>query len=133
MIPCIGAKIQGKTYYPLFNTRAMFRLQDEFPDDILDKINSDESKAGFKLAFDVFSVLCEEGAAVRRYYGYEVGAIPDWEEAELTFLPADNIVLKNAIFCAIASGYGQELKDMEKEVDIWLVELEKKTGKNPSE
>lgn len=127
MIPCVGVKIRDKTYYPLYNIRAMFRLQDDFPPDITEKIDED-TKAGFELAFRVFDVLCEEGAAVRNRYGYEPGDKPDLEEFETEYQPRDILTLKNAVYAAIIVGNGQELpKNEAEETDIWLVELEKKT------
>ena len=134
MIPCTGVAIRGQTFYPLLNNKAMFRMQDEFPPTVLDQITNDDTKAGFKLAFDVFRMLCEEGEAVRRYYGYEPGPLPEWEEAEITYLPNDVVAVKAAIYQAVTIGYGGELEDdTPKEVDIWLLELEKKTARGPGE
>lgn len=128
MIPCIGVTIRDNTYYPLFNNRAYFRLQDDFPEDVIDTISDDTSRTGFKLALEVFSMLCEEGNAVRKRYGYEPGAVLNMEDAEYDLMPMDIVKLKNAIYATIAAGYGQELsKDETEETDVWLVELEKKT------
>lgn len=126
MIPCIGATVGGVTYYPLYNNQAMFRMQDGYPEDVLNQIQ-ENSKAGFQLAFDVFRLLCEEGEAVRRLYGYEPGALPDWETAEQTYLPADVFTLKNAIFSAVTLGCTREV-DVNEEVDLILLELKKKNG-----
>lgn len=126
MIPCIGATICGVTYYPLYNNQAMFRMQDTFQDNVLEQMQ-ENSKAGFRLAFDVFALLCEEGEAVRRHYGYEPGALPDWDEMQQTCLPADVILLKNAVYAAITLGCTREV-DVAGEVDLTLLELKKKNG-----
>lgn len=129
MIPCVGVVISGKKYYPLMNNGAMFRLQESFPPDVLDKISEDDTKAGFKLAFDVFSVLCEEGAAARRYYGYDPGPVPVWEDADVTWLPRDIKSMKAAIYMAVTLGYTSERPATEDDdIDLELLELEKKTG-----
>lgn len=134
MVPCIGVAIRGQKFYPLLNNEAMFRMQDEFPPDVLDQISKDDTKAGFKLAFDVFRMLCEEGEAVRRFYGYEPGPLPEWEEASLTYLPNDVVAVRTAVYQAITVGYGGELaEEAKEEVDIWLLELEKKTPPGPGE
>ncbi|MCD8322385.1 MAG: hypothetical protein LUC89_05815 [Oscillospiraceae bacterium] len=126
MIPCIGAEIGGVMYYPLFNNNAMFRLQEEpFPDDVMEKLN-ENTKAGFKLAFDVFRVLCEEGNAIRARYGYEKGPLPDWEAFQQEFVPADLVKMKNALFAAISMGYTREIPSLE-DVDLTLLEIPKKT------
>lgn len=124
MIPCIGAAVGGRTYYPLYNNQAMFRLQEDYPEDILEQIQG-TSKAAFQAAFEVFRLLCQEGEAVRRAYGYEPGELPDWEEAQRDYLPIDILTMKNAIFAAVTLGYTREA-NVEEETDLYLLELKKK-------
>lgn len=131
MIPCVGVAIQGVKYFPVLNNEAMFRLQDEFPPDALEQISNEDTRASFKLAFGVFKMLCEEGAAVRRHYGYDPGPIPDWESAKVEFLPMDIVAMRTAIYQAITLGYGRQLDEAPAEVDVWLMELEKKTSPPP--
>lgn len=126
MIPCIGAMVGGVTYYPLYNNQAMFRMQDSYPEDALDQIQ-ENSKAGFKMAFDIFRLLCEEGEAVRKFYGYEPGELPDWETAKQTYLPSDIVTMKNAVYAAITLGCTREA-NVDEEVDLILLELKKKNG-----
>lgn len=124
MIPCVGVTIGGVTYYPLYNIQAMFRMQDDLPEDFLEKI-TDNTKASFELAFRIFSILCEEGEAVRVHYGYERSPLPDWEEAQWSYLPADITAMKNAVFAAVMLGLKKEV-DLDEEVDLILLELKKK-------
>lgn len=123
MIPCIGATVGGITYYPLYNNQAMFRMQDSYPGDVLDQLK-ENSKASFQLAFDIFRLLCEEGEAVRKFYGYEPGQLPDWETAEQTYSPSDTMTMKTAIYAAVTLGCTREF-DAEEEVDLILLELKK--------
>lgn len=123
MIPCIGATVGGITYYPLYNNQAMFRMQDSYPEDVLDQLK-ENSKAGFQLAFDIFRLLCEEGEAVRKFYGYEPGQLPDWETAKRTYSPSDTMTMKTAIYAAVTLGCTREF-DAEEEVDLILLELKK--------
>lgn len=125
MIPCIGVKLCEETYYPLYNINAMFRMQDEFPQDVLDKIQ-ENTEASYELAFRFFRMLCEEGEAIRKKFGYEAGKLPDLNEAKYSYLPADITTLKNAIYSAVTLGCTREVETNE-EIDLILLEQKKKT------
>ncbi len=124
MIPCIACTIGGVQYYPLYNNNAMFRLQDLFPDGWVDKING-ASRGSVELSLDVFSILCDEGRAVRKRYGYADMPI-DLDDLKFACLPADIITIKNAIFAAVTIGTTREVPDLE-DTDLTLLELQKKT------
>ncbi|MCD8200367.1 MAG: hypothetical protein LUD25_05410 [Coriobacteriaceae bacterium] len=121
----MATEIGGNKYYPLYNNKAMFRLQ-AMPEDTLNAIN-ENTEASFKLAFDVFLMLCEEGEAARKHYGYEAGTLPKWEDAEYDFGAGDISEMKSAIYAAITIGCGREIPE-DADVDLTLLEAQKKTG-----
>lgn len=126
MTPCIGVTVCGKKYYPLLNIEAKFRLQEEFPPDFMDVIANEDTKASFELAVRVFHVLCENGNAVRKHYGYEEGNLPDFEELSLLCEAADIVKLKTYVMMAINKGVGVEIES-DEDVDLTLLEYQKKT------
>lgn len=126
MTPCIGVTLCGEKYFPLFNIEAKFRLQEEFPPDFLETIANEDTRASFELAARVFSVLCEQGNAARKHYGYEEGKLPDFAELSMLCESVEINRLKMYVLTAINKGSGVEIES-DEDVDLTLLEYQKKT------
>lgn len=130
MISCVCVTIHKRKYYPLYNISAYFRMDDIQTDGNIMENLSEDTKAGFELAFRVFRILCEEGEAARQHYGYKAGELPDWEDAQFEYSPVDVRRMKDAIFLAVSVGLEQEVPDEQedKDIDIGLMGIQKKTN-----
>jgi len=121
--------LNGKNYYLVFNGVAKFAIDELCGEQLIwDLILPGTSEAHSYLCKAV-SILAEQGELVRRYYGYDHGEMLAAEEALLFIKPDDISSLKLALNKAIARGYGREIEDDEKEVDLVLQEIQKKTVK----
>ncbi len=126
MIRCVCVELAGKRFYPTYNNRAMFTLQERIPD-FLDKMDG-ISEDSVKLSFEIFTTLSQEGAAARRAYGYEdTGDSLEWEDVQM-MMPYEIKRMKEAIMAAVTAGLDSKAPKQEELVDINLIELQKKTG-----
>ena len=125
MVRCVCVELAGRKFYPTYNNRAMFTLQERTPD-FLDKMEG-ISEDSVKLSFEIFTTLCEEGAAARRAYGYEdTGDSLEWEDV-LGMMPYEIARMKDAILAAVTAGLDSKAPKQEELVDLTLIELQKKT------
>lgn len=121
--------LNGCAYYLLFNARAMFAIDEQFggTNGLLDKMQSSHLD-GFAVLCQAGTLLAEQGELVRRSLGYDPGTMPDEAQWALLASPLDLAELRNAIFKAIALGYGRDVEGQD-EVDLGLVELAQKKTK----
>lgn len=99
--------------------------------DVTDIIGPDTPEA-FDSMCRVLAIMIEQTELARRYMGYDKGDIPTPEEIQnfisMTMTVGDIREMKRDIYNAIILGYGREISDDAKEVDLVLQELEKKTA-----
>lgn len=138
MIPCYSATVCGVRYYPLFNITAMLRINERFGDDAIKAIDGDGEDAYCNI-LSMFSILSEEGEAVRKAYGYENGDVmpDDWNAAKAEMSPADIVTMKTAIYAAITLGCDRQVmelgEDGDRDLELEQLErqLQKKTVEEP--
>jgi hypothetical protein len=120
--------IGGEEYYLYFNASAMFALDDIAESFIKDTMPN--TREAYELLCKGIHILIEQGELARRYYGHTPKELPSAEQIEKMLAPKDIPVIKKDMANAIALGFGQEIQDKEKEVDLVLQELnQKKTTK----
>lgn len=120
--------ICGQDYYLLFNASAMFAIDELRGENNIVDITQANDKASIEILFKAVEILSEQGELTRRKLGYDKGAFLTVEDLRAIAQPVDIMLLRLAIYHAIAMGYGRESEDDDKEIDLVLQELEKKTG-----
>ena len=119
----------GIEYTFIFNGAALFACYDKFGygESPIDMITPNTAEGLDSLCW-MAETLSEQGELVRRYLGYEKGPILKAAEISVLALPIDIIELRNAIVGAVAVGFKRETGE-DEEIDLGLIELEKKTEK----
>ena len=125
----IEFKLNGNTYHLVMNAAALFDCYDKFGDkgELLDRIIG-TSRESFDATVWMLVKLCQQGELLRRYQGEDPGPMLTVEEAAKTMSPLDLTSARGAIREAFFSGFDREIEDEEEEIDLGLVELQKKTG-----
>ena len=121
--------LAGQDYYLLFNGAAMFAFEDAFggSNAYLEKAVAGD-RAGFEAVCEAAAILAEQGELARRALGFDKGPIPDKALYLTCAAPSDLIALRQASLDAIMAGFGREVES-EEDVDLGLLELERKKGK----
>lgn len=123
--------LAGKTYYFAHTGEARYQLKDLCGDESIIDLMQPDTREALDYLCKAAAILIEQGELARRYMGYDKGAFlaPDALKAMLT--PKDIQSLKVDLARAIIISYGREVESEEKEreVDLVLQELEKKTIK----
>lgn len=121
-------EFRKKEYYFLFNGMALFALEDAFGNsEYFDRITQKTAEGNADL-ISMSAILAMQGELARR----ELGLSPkeDITEKEfgtpLTLQPMDILALRNGCVEAVNLGYTREVKDEDEEVDLGLIELQKK-------
>jgi hypothetical protein len=120
--------VGGRDYYLAFNGSAKFSLDELCGEKSIVELTQPNTKEAQDFLFRAVSILAEQGELVRRRYGYDKGEMLQAEDLPLLLTPVEILELKTALYHAVARGYGREVQDDAKEVDLVLQELEKKTG-----
>lgn len=125
----IEFELDGQTYHLLMNAAALFDCYDRFGDkgEILDHIIG-TTRESFDATVWILVKLCQQGELLRRYQGEDPSHMLSVEEASKTMSPLDLTRARAAIREAFCSGFDRETKAEEEEVDLGLIELQKKTG-----
>ena len=113
---------QGTTYYLLLNGAALFNIYDQYGSEgsVFDPIRGGGSD-GFAAVCWYLAELIEQGELYRRRQGHDRRSIPTAEAFAVDVPRA-----KAAIQDAILAGFSREEAE-KREVDVGLLELEKKT------
>lgn len=119
---------QGTTYYLLLNGAALFNIYDQYGSDgsVFDPIRGGGSE-GFAAVCWYLAELIEQGELYRRRQGHDRRSIPTTEAFAVELSPLDVPRAKAAIQDAILAGFSREEGAEQREVDVGLLELEKKT------
>lgn len=128
----IEFNLGAKTLHLYFNGEAMFRANDldkdreeNTPDWISRALEN--SLEGKRTLCKVAHIMAEQGELCRRYLQYAPERIPTEEELNLLVTPMAIIGLRAAVMKAIDDGYGPQAQDDDGDIDLGLIELEKKT------
>lgn len=125
----IKMNFAGKDFYMAMSAGAMFDLRDLSGEKTILELIQPTSKEARTYLFKAVSILTEAAELARRFMGYDKCLYHLTEDAiEAMATPDDILKLKVAVAEAIALGYNREINDPEKEIDLVLQELEKKTN-----
>lgn len=125
----IKINLAGKDYYLLLNGAARYNLADLCGDKSITELIQPDTKESFDYLCKAIEILAEQGELARRYAGYDKSTCPTYDELHIIITPYEQLTLRLDVTNAVFLGYGREIKDDEKEVDLVLQELEKKTAK----
>lgn len=127
----IPFELEGRTYSLLLNAAALFDIYDQFGTDgsILDPIKANDSESFESLCW-YLDKLAEQGELYRRWEGQTPKEMPKDGEFRVCLLPCDIPRAKAAIQESVALGFLRQEAEAPKEVDLGLLELEKKTGES---
>lgn len=128
----IEFKLGAKVLHLYFNGEAMFQANDldkDLPDDSPDWIARmlDNTLEGKRTLCKVAHILATQGELSRRYLQYNPERIPTEEEINLLLTPMALVGLRSAVMKAIDDGYAAPSQDDDGDIDLGLLELEKKT------
>lgn len=110
------------------NATAMFELDELRGEQTIVDITQADDKASTEILFKAVQILSEQGELTRRRLGYDKGTFLTVNDLWLMTQKLDILNLKFATYQAVTLGYGRESEDDDKEIDLVLQELEKKTG-----
>ncbi len=123
----VAAEYRGNRIYLLFNGEAMFALQDDYGSDFYAAL-SDLDRQGREKLLHIAYVLMEQGELARRAVGLDKRELPEESEwaSPVFFQPHDIATLRAACMDAIQVGYTREVADKEDEIDVYMLEIQKK-------
>jgi hypothetical protein len=116
----------NEVYYLLFNGYALFEITDKYGNDYMEKMTVDGEES-FNMILGILTILSKQGELARRAIGLE--ATETFEPVEidlLTISPAEILAFKSICLDAITLGFRREITDKDEEIDLGLVELQKK-------
>lgn len=116
----------GKDYYLSYNVMAVHQIYDLGIEDLSASI-SGRGAIAFEHLCHAAETMIQQGELVRRYLGYNHGNVISAETLMLSLGLNDDLSLRNAMMEAMLDGLRSET-DERKEVDLGLLELQKKTG-----
>ena len=123
-------EVNGKTFPLCMNGTAVFDFYERFGTDgeLLDPIEGSD-KASFENLCWMLSKLAEQGELVRRYQGHDRAPMAGTDWFRTMLKPMEVPVAKLAVQQAVRLGFSREVDSgEEEEIDLGLMELEKKTA-----
>lgn len=116
----------GKDYYLSYNVMAVHQIYDLGIED-LSAVISDRGAKAFEQVCRAAEIMIQQGELIRRYLGYDPGNVITAENLMLMLTTGEDISLRGAMMAAVLEGLRSET-DERQEVDLGLLELQKKTG-----
>ena len=119
----------GRKLYLAYTAAAMFDINDllEEKQELIEVLSSAE-KVNLKQFCSIVKVLSDYGENIRRVEGTSEKEKLITSEQIMAYMgPVEYLALKKAAMNAVIAGYGREIVDEEREIDLGLVELQKKT------
>lgn len=122
-------ELAGTTYHLLLNAAALFDCYERFGDkgSLLDHITGTTTKA-FDNTCWMLVKLAQQGEIFRRFQGLDKQPMLTVPQAQALLSPLDLIAAQTAIREAYAASFERKVRDEEEDVDLGLLELQKKTG-----
>lgn len=119
----------GQMLHLCLNGAALFDIYEKYgtKGSITDPI-SGNGKKSFQATCWMLAKLAEQGNLVRIWQGHERVKVPTEQQLAALLSPVDVLAAKDAIRVAIELGFRMEADDGEREIDIGLQEIEKKTA-----
>ena len=120
-------KFRGKDYDLIYNAAAHFAAQKKYGDESLSQAIGPNDDGGFNALCWALEELSTQGELIRRHMGYNESEPIKASEARLYLTPPDVLIAKQAVLTAISAGVSRQEVDKNEEVDLGLIELQKKT------
>lgn len=122
-------QLNGKVYDLLWNANVMFAAWDQFGDkgELMDHFTGSDSQSWENTIWMVVK-LAQQGELWRRYSGETPRPMLTVEEVRRTAGPLDALRMRSAIRAAYYKGFEREAPGEEEEIDLGLLELQKKTA-----
>lgn len=111
-------------YHFLFNAACYFAANEKYPDGFFDVCYKNNSE-GLEVLCWLLQEMSEQGELYRRYMGYDPEETLKADEAMLMMRPKDINIGRGIVMAAMEAGFNNNNAD--EEVDLVLVELQKKT------
>lgn len=123
----IHAVINGKPRPLHYSIEVMFAVNDKFGSlqKAFEELERDD-REGFEAVRFLGAAMANDAELCRRAEGADPHPMIKEEEISLRMRPLEYAALKQAICDAITAGYKQEQSDEKEEVDLGLIELQKK-------
>lgn len=121
-------ELNGKEYSLLLTGAALFEAYDRFGDtgDLIDRITGADSESYENTVWMLVN-LAKHGEGYRRHMGEDAQPMLSVETATHTMGPRDVVRARAAIRQAFIYGFEREHASEEEEIDLGLLELQKKT------
>ena len=121
-------ELNGKVYPLLWNANALFAAWDKFGDkgDLMDHFAGSTGESWDDTVWMIVK-LAQQGEAWRRYNGEDAQPMLTVDDVKRTASPLDVIRIRAAIREAYFKGFEREAPSEEEEIDLGLLELQKKT------
>lgn len=116
----------GKDYYLSYNVMAVHKIYDLGIEDLSVAI-SDRGAKAFEQVCRAAEIMIQQGELIRRYLGYDPGNVIAAEDLMLMLTTGEDLSLRGTMMAAVLDGLKSET-DERQEVDLGLLELQKKTG-----
>lgn len=123
--------LNGKKYGLYYNGMAMFEIQDRLGDmsAIFDVVRG-RSKEKFLKLCDMIEIMSVQYVQAKKQMGYDTSTILRADYIKDIAAIRDISVLQDMVIEAVNLGLEQEEADENREIDLGLIEFQKKTG-NP--
>lgn len=126
----VSVTLEDRELFLVFNGAAMFEAEELFGgSSAMVKAVYLPGREGMDALCKAVAMLSAQGAAVRRYMGYDAPPPISEEEIKVLAGPGDLLRLGKAVNRAVTVGYGRDVDD-KGDVDLGLVELRQKKTKN---
>ena len=116
----------GKDYYLSYNVMAVHQIYDLGIED-LSAVISDRGAKAFEQVCRAAEIMIQQGELIRRYLGYDPGNVIAADTLMWSLGINNDLALRSAMMGAVLDGLKSET-DERQEVDLGLLELQKKTG-----
>ena len=125
----ITFELEGQQYILLCNAAALFDSYDHFGDkgEILDHITG-TTRQSFEATCWLLVKLAQQGELLRRYHGEDHAPMLSYEQALRCLSPLDVVHARVCIREAFSSGFDRTEAPEDEEVDLGLMEIQKKTA-----
>lgn len=125
----VDFELNGKVFPLFWNAAALFAAWDRFGDkgDMMDHFTGNTEESWNSTVWMIVK-LAQQGEAWRRYSGEDPQPMLTVEEVQRTACPMDVIRMRAAIREAYFKAFERETASEEEEIDLGLLELQKKTA-----
>lgn len=127
----LKTKLGEKEIILALTAEAKFQIDELCGESSIVDATKEDTKEALETTIKATAILVEQAELARRYMGYTPTEIPTEDEirktVSLAMTAGDVRALKVDLYEAVLLGHNREIESKDKEVDLVLQELEKKT------